>query len=121
MGEQCAWCETDHPDDTDCPDEDALNLAECDYYQGLGTCSFGCYDEPACMTNRPRGGWPPLNLPPMEEANRRGRRLSHRVETWLAWLPFGRYGAGLDGRTPSKADVLAYLNATPTPLETPDV
>ena len=23
-------------------------------------CAFGCVDEPSCVTDQPRGGWPPL-------------------------------------------------------------
>lgn len=37
----------------------------CPYYlkngkegaHGVNTCSFGCYDEPSCMTDEPNGGW----------------------------------------------------------------
>ena len=26
-----------------------------------GTCSFGCWEEPDCMTGTPRDGWPSFN------------------------------------------------------------
>ena len=38
---------------------------ECPYNQGRGTCSLGCWEEPACHTNASgRYGWPrrPLDL-----------------------------------------------------------
>ena len=80
--------------------DEELNLGECDYYQGLGTCSFGCRDEPECMTCRPDGGWPVVNRHPVEEANRAARRLGRRVQNWLAWLPFSRHAEPLKRPTP---------------------
>lgn len=38
--------------------EEELDLSSCPYFSGRGTCSFGCSDEPACMTSRPSDGWP---------------------------------------------------------------
>lgn len=35
-----------------------INLSTCAYYRGVGTCSFGCRDEPACITCVPAEGWP---------------------------------------------------------------
>lgn len=38
-------------------------LGSCPYWQHarrgepFGTCSFGCYDEPRCLTDEPRHGW----------------------------------------------------------------
>lgn len=34
------------------------NLSTCAYYRGKGSCSFGCYTEPACITDEPMTGWP---------------------------------------------------------------
>lgn len=41
------------------------DLSDCPYFRrgqpGAdpdGTCSYGCYDEPACQTSQPSGGWP---------------------------------------------------------------
>lgn len=31
---------------------------ECDFFQGVGSCSFSCTDEPTCQTMEPEGGWP---------------------------------------------------------------
>lgn len=41
-----------------------MSLASCPYYVYLtqggerGTCTFGCREEPACITDEPEGGWP---------------------------------------------------------------
>lgn len=29
----------------------------CAYYRGEGICSFGCREEPVCLTDEPEGGW----------------------------------------------------------------
>lgn len=49
--------------DTDLDAE--LNLGSCPYFltrgrrdDERGLCSFGCVDEPACVTSEPPGGWP---------------------------------------------------------------
>ncbi|QGH79456.1 hypothetical protein SEA_LIMPID_145 [Streptomyces phage Limpid] len=39
---------TEHPED----------LSGCAYFQGKGTCSYGCWEEPRCHTDEPEGGWP---------------------------------------------------------------
>lgn len=48
-------------------DPDELDKSVCPYYQRYigapghdpdGTCSFGCRDEPSCVTDQPAGGWP---------------------------------------------------------------
>lgn len=36
----------------------AVDLSGCDYYRGVGICSSGCREEPACQTGEPHGGWP---------------------------------------------------------------
>lgn len=45
--------------------DDESDLSTCPYFtrhlpggDPEGTCGFGCYDEPQCMTCRPRDGWP---------------------------------------------------------------
>ena len=76
------------------------NLAECDYYQGVGSCSFGCHEEPSCMTDRPMEGWPDLDWHPVKVSNMRGRRLGHRAANWLAWRRSNEWLANLRGSTP---------------------
>ena len=39
-----------------------VDLADCPYFQGTGTCGYGCVDEPSCITDRPREGWPSERL-----------------------------------------------------------
>lgn len=34
------------------------DLSGCDWFRGVGTCSFGCRDEPSCQTCEPEDGWP---------------------------------------------------------------
>lgn len=34
------------------------DLSSCDYFQGKGICTHGCWEEPACMTDEPLEGWP---------------------------------------------------------------
>lgn len=80
------------------PDEDSPNLAACDYYQGVGICSFGCSEEPSCMTDRPSGGWPDLGWHPMKHANLRGVRLGRRTENWLMWRRFDEWSSGRSDR-----------------------
>lgn len=63
--------------------ENDCTLAECDYYQGVGTCTFGCHEEPACITDGP---WPDPDWHPVKWANMRGRRLGYQTAKWLAWL-----------------------------------
>ena len=64
-------------DDTD------MILAECDYYQGVGTCSFGCWEQPDCWEIGPdvKPDWHP-----MKWANMRGRRIGYQTAKWLGWL-----------------------------------
>lgn len=55
--------------------QDDLNLRVCPYYRlyhgdpnpgegahGPGTCMGGCHDEPACVTDEPLEGWPPVRV-----------------------------------------------------------
>lgn len=68
-------CHADHTgenivENPDCPrhvydDSEELNLGSCPWYLTRGLpdsqrqrCDFGCWDEPACETNEPDGGWP---------------------------------------------------------------
>lgn len=50
--------------DCDCDDCDQIRqdgkgekVTSCAYYKGVGVCSFGCWEEPRCMTNEPLDGW----------------------------------------------------------------
>ena len=44
-------------------DDFGLDLGTCPYYAHyrhnapFGTCSFGCWDEPRCITDEPEEGW----------------------------------------------------------------
>lgn len=33
------------------------SMIDCAYYQRGGICSFGCWEEPRCVTEEPYGGW----------------------------------------------------------------
>lgn len=35
----------------------ALSMLSCPWYRGVGICSNGCRDEPACQTDEPADGW----------------------------------------------------------------
>lgn len=38
--------------------DDEYDLGWCDYFLGVGTCTFGCQEEPACHTDHPgKVGW----------------------------------------------------------------
>lgn len=100
----------------DAVDEDGLpNLRACAWFQRVGSCSFGCWEEPACETDYPSPeGWPALNLPPAHEQNLRARRLAVRTENWLGWLSF-RYRelhpeVFGGNKWPNRHDVLAFIN-----------
>jgi hypothetical protein len=32
--------------------------SDCPYYQGVGICGSGCWEEPTCVTEEPTRGWP---------------------------------------------------------------
>lgn len=36
---------------------EALSMLSCPAYDGEGKCQSGCYQEPACITDQPHGGW----------------------------------------------------------------
>ena len=63
--------------------DDDLVLAECDYYQGVGFCSFDCWEQPDCWKLGPdvKPDWHP-----MKWANMRGRRIGYRTRNWLGWV-----------------------------------
>ncbi len=35
-----------------------IDLSDCPYYRGVGTCYASCYEEPSCITDEPSEGWP---------------------------------------------------------------
>lgn len=43
--------------------QEAVTMLSCPFLQsgadGTAVCQSGCWDEPACVTNRPAGGWIP--------------------------------------------------------------
>lgn len=63
-GDYLMWSEICDTCGRAAPEQD---MSDCPYfarYSGLpgsdpnGTCSYGCRDEPSCITDRPRHGWP---------------------------------------------------------------
>lgn len=34
-----------------------MSMIDCAYYREGGLCSFGCWEEPRCITDEPEGGW----------------------------------------------------------------
>lgn len=55
--------ETTRQADDDYDDSPDLDLGTCPYYAHyrggpFGTCSFGCREEPECVTCEPEEGWP---------------------------------------------------------------
>lgn len=99
-------------------DEDGqVNLAGCAYFQRVGSCSFGCWEEPSCETDCPREGWPALDLHPMHEQNLRARRLAYRMRNWIGWITLRPYPEHLKTyvsefayKPPSKHAVLRWMN-----------
>lgn len=63
-------------------DEDGPNLGACEYALDIGCCTFGCRDEPACMTSGP---WPALSLPPYPVFLIAAGRYSRRLRRANAW------------------------------------
>lgn len=37
--------------------QEAVTMLSCIYYAYEIRCNNGCYEEPRCVTNEPRGGW----------------------------------------------------------------
>lgn len=75
----------------------------CPYALGVGICSMGCYEEPACQTDRPTDGWPtdPLVAPLLALVPPKRYEIAHAVRTgriverwsfatgWSEWHPTG--------------------------------
>lgn len=72
---------------------DGQNLARCDHYQGCGICSFGCWEEPRCITEQPREGWPDPHFTAQEANSIVVRRYAHRMQNWIAWQRIARFSA----------------------------
>lgn len=64
---------------------EGVNLAVCDYYQDCGTCTFGCWQEPSCVTDTPTGGWPNPCFTPAEANRIAIRRYAYRLQRWRSW------------------------------------
>lgn len=93
------------------------NLAACAYYMGIGTCSFGCREEPSCMADEPDGGWPPIMRHPYAEQAIRALRLQWRTKNWLGWLVWRPYPDHLKTYVsqygyhgPTRVDILRWMN-----------
>lgn len=81
-----------YEDDTD--PRYAATMLSCPYYNGIGQCGGGCYEEPICHVDEPEEGW--AHYVPddfdMEAHRRRAeeRRKAAEIERWLAaekrWL-----------------------------------
>lgn len=39
-------------------EEQPEDKSGCAYFRGVGTCSYGCYQEPSCQVDEPLEGWP---------------------------------------------------------------
>jgi len=66
----------------------AAAMLSCSYYQGVGSCSGGCYEEPRCHVDEPEEGWAhylPADFD-MEAFRSRveKRREAVELERWLA-------------------------------------
>lgn len=67
--------------------EQAVAMVTCPYYLGVGSCSNGCYEEPACHVDEPERGWDHY-LPADFDREAHRRRVeesqhAHQVERWL--------------------------------------
>lgn len=59
------WDGDDEASDLEDPDDDGPDLGSCPYFahyynpeeNPMGTCTFGCWEEPECVTCQPEGGW----------------------------------------------------------------
>lgn len=72
----CGAEDNDEPEEDDLYDDlayegDETDLSSCPYFQTMtkpdaerGTCSFGCWDEPRCITCEPENGWPGMRAVP---------------------------------------------------------
>jgi hypothetical protein len=78
FAEGCPWGTTNA--DYVCEEEE--NLARCDYYQDCGICTFGCWDEPSCMTSGP---WPDPCFTPAEANSIVIRRYAYKMQRWWGW------------------------------------
>lgn len=66
---------------------EAVSMFTCDYYQGVGPCSRGCYEEPSCMVDAPEGGWE-KHLPDdfdrtTFQTEKDRQREARKVQDWL--------------------------------------
>lgn len=80
----CDDCGEHHHGYAECPYEPP-NLARCDYYQGVGSCTFSCWEEPSCQTDCPREGWPDPEWTPYELNVLAARRYAYRLQNWSNW------------------------------------
>lgn len=39
------------------PTGEAYDMLTCPWFQNVGSCTSGCYEEPVCQTNMPSSGW----------------------------------------------------------------
>lgn len=72
-------------------EEEEYNLSDCPYFEGYGSCSYSCLDEPACQTEIPAGGWPKLERPAYKEFLIAARRYQYRVDNWIGWQIVKRF------------------------------
>lgn len=58
--ESCKGTGAKAPSEWDWDADPDFDLSSCPYYidRDKGSCVFSCRDEPACITDRPRDGWP---------------------------------------------------------------
>lgn len=70
------------------------NLSTCDYYQGVGICTFGCWEEPACFTDEPYEGWPKIDRHPYATFLLAARRYDRKVVNHIQWAKLRRFCLG---------------------------
>lgn len=56
----------------ECEVEYEQDMSSCPHYQGTGTCSFGCWEEPSCFTDEPMNGWPSVRKAYLEKRKSNG-------------------------------------------------
>jgi hypothetical protein len=64
------------------PKPGLTSRSDCDYYQGVGICSFGCWEEPTCKVDEPPWGWLAQEAATASEQAWEERGRHGRVKYW---------------------------------------
>lgn len=71
--------------------------SDCPYFQdaATGTCASGCHEEPACITDRPRDGWPKERIQNamLATEGHQPATAPDRHLGWAEWTGAGRIAA----------------------------